>query len=192
MSGRATRAVDWATAHEQLARAARSLADRDTGAVRIRAAYRERAAALAVPAAPSAAGEENLQVVVFRLAGDNYAAPLRRIERIIPDPVCTALPGVEGRWAGVMIADGEILPVLHLARVLGLAEPEQPPERQVLKLCHGGTDFGVLVGAVLEIRGIPRAALSPLTGNARLVHAVAPGNLLVLDIEALIAEELLT
>lgn len=191
MTGRKTHAVDWVRARERLQQAAQALADHDSDPRRIAAAYRERAAGLARPPEAPAANEESRQSVIFRLGDGSYAAPLSRIERIFPDPVCTPLPGVAERWAGVMKAGGEIVPVLDLARVLGLAGPEPPAGRNVLKLRQEKPEVGLLVGEVLEVRGIPTSGLRPFTGNVPLVEGVAPGNIVVLDLESRIAKELL-
>ena len=191
MPERRDQAVDWVRARERLARAELSLADHASDPERITSAYRERAAILARPASAEAPDRQFRRVLVFRLGNDCYAAPLSRLERIIPDPACTPLPGVEERWAGVMIAGGEIVPVLHLARVLGLSEADLAAERHALILRATRPVFGLLVGRVLEIRGLPRTDLRPSNGNLRLIEGVAPGSLLVLDVDALVAQELL-
>jgi chemotaxis signal transduction protein len=191
MPERRDQAVDWVRARERLARAELSLADHASDPERITSAYRERAAILARPASAEAPERQFRRVLVFRLGNDCYAAPLSRLERIIPDPACTPLPGVEERWAGVMIAGGEIVPVLHLAHVLGLSEADLAAERHALILRATRPVFGLLVGRVLEIRGLPRTDLRPSNGNLRLIEGVAPGSLLVLDIDALVAQELL-
>lgn len=190
MTGRKTDTVDWARARERLALAAQSLGDHDSDPRRIKAAYRTRADALARPFRVPAANAESRLALIFGLGGDCFATPLSRIERVLADPVCTPLPGVAERWAGVIVAGGEIVPVLDLARVLSLPQPEPPMKRNVLKLRHGKQECGLLVGNVVEIRGIAPSELRPFTGNVPLVEAVAPGNALVLDIESLIAQEL--
>ena len=181
--------VDWEQARERLAWAARPQTDHRFDAARIEAAYRERAAALARPAAAPAPLAER-RIVVFRLGEDSYAAPLSAVERIIPDPVCTPLPGPAGNWAGVMIADGAIVPVLHLARALGLAGAESPAGAHALKLRPIGIDCALLVGEVLEIRSFPAAALQPFSGSVPWVEGVAPGEALVLVLESLVGQEL--
>ena len=191
MPERRDQAVDWVRARERLARAELSLADHASDPERITSAYRERAAILARPASAEAPERQFRRVLVFRLGNDCYAAPLSGLERIIPDPACTPLPGVEERWAGVMIAGGEIVPVRHLARVLGLSEADLAAERHALILRATRPVFGLLVGRVLEIRGLPRTDLRPSNGNLRLIEGVAPGSLLVLDVDALVAQELL-
>lgn len=190
LTGRKTQTVDWARARERLALAAQLLADQSSDPRRIEAVYRNRAAVLAAPPDRSDRGMERRRVVLFRLGSDCVAAPLSWVERIIPDPACTSLPGVAERWAGVIVADGEIVPVLDLARLLGLAPPEPSAPRNVIKLRQAKPDCGLLVGEVLEIRGFAPAELRPFTGNVALVEAVAPGNVLVLDIDSLIAQEL--
>jgi chemotaxis signal transduction protein len=64
-------------------------------------------------------------------------------------------------------------------------------ERHALILRATKPVFGLLVGRVLEIRGLPRTDLRPSNGNLRLIEGVAPGSLLVLDVDALVAQELL-
>ena len=182
--------VDWARARERIALAGQLLAELGSDSRQIQAAYRNRAAALAKRTHQSDRNRERRQVVVFRLGSDHVAAPLNGVDRIIPDPACTSLPGVAERWAGVIVADGEIVPVLDLARVLGLAPPEAAVARNVIRLRQAKPDCGLLVGEVLEIASFAPAELRPFTGNNALVEAVAPGNILVLDVDSLIAQEL--
>jgi chemotaxis signal transduction protein len=177
-------------AAELLARAGRALADHTVDPRQIEAAYRARAAALAQPTQAAAGDSAIIPAAVFRVGNGNYAARLSTIERVIPDPVCAPLPGASDRWAGVMAVDGEILPLLHLARVLGLPESGLPAGPHVLKLRSVSPPCGLLVGEVLEVRGFKASELRPADGNSPLAEAVAPGNVLLLDMASLIEREI--
>ena len=189
MTGQRKLAIDWEQAREGLARATRSLTDHRFEADRIEAAYHERATLLARPQAATARVEDR-RLLTFRLGSDAYAAPVSAVDRIIPHPVCTPLPDSNAKWAGVLVFDGIVLPVLHLGRALGLPEPERPDGAHALKLHSIGVDCCLLVGEILEIRSVPAAGLRPFSGDIRWVEGAAPGDALVLDVESLVAQEL--
>jgi chemotaxis signal transduction protein len=59
---------------------------------------------------------------LFRGGGVDYAVPLQRLVRILPGERCYLLPKLPQAVAGVIVADGQLIPQLDLAKVLPCSE----------------------------------------------------------------------
>lgn len=151
--------------------------------------YRERAAALARPAAGTSRLAKGDKVILFELGEETYGLPIQIVERIFAQPTCIPTPGVGSRWTGVFAVQGEIVPILHLARVLELPEPEPDSAEYVLRLRGMGRKLGLLVGRALEIREVPMESLRRAGNHARYLKGVGPDNELILDVELLAEQE---
>jgi chemotaxis signal transduction protein len=151
--------------------------------------YRERAAALARPAPGAVRAAPGEKVVLFDLGVEVYGLPIRSVERIFARPSRVPAPGVGRRWAGVFAVQGEIVPILDLARVLDLPEAEAGSEECVLTLRAAGRRVGVLAGRAREIRELPMEALRQAGDQARYLKGVGPDNELILDVDLLAKQE---
>ncbi len=63
-------------------------------------------------------------VLVFRLAGHGFALPAARVRECLPLPSLQDRPGLPSHLAGFLELGGATLPVLDLARLLGLRRAE--------------------------------------------------------------------
>lgn len=112
-----------------------------------------------VPAPARAAATE---VLCFRSATESLALPAIDIAEIIrPRPV-TRLPQGPACLLGIIALRGGILPVVSLARLLGLAEAAPSPASRIIVLRQGGR-VGLLVDAV--------TGLAPAAGQRLLAVA---------------------
>ncbi len=59
---------------------------------------------------------------LFRGGGIDYAVPLQRLVRILPGERCYLLPQLPQAVAGVIVADGQLIPQLDLAKILPCSE----------------------------------------------------------------------
>lgn len=151
--------------------------------------YRQRAAVLAIPPAEFSSHLEQEKAVLFRLGDETYALPIEAVKRVFAEPILTPAPGVAGRWAGVFAVQGEIVPILHLARILDMPESTANSGEYVLTLRTLGKKVGLLVGRVLEIREIPAKTLRPAGNQTRCLKGVGADNTLLLDIDLLMEQE---
>jgi purine-binding chemotaxis protein CheW len=90
------------------------------------------------------------QLVVFSLAGEEYALPITRVQEIIryakPRTVASSSPWIRG----VINLRGKIVPVCDLAIRLGVRHTHADTAKIAVIETHGGT-AGVIVDAVEEV-----------------------------------------
>ena len=66
-------------------------------------------------------------VLVFRLADHGFALPAVRVRECLPLPLLRQRPGLPPHLAGFMTLGGATVPVIDLARLLGLRAPDEAP-----------------------------------------------------------------
>jgi purine-binding chemotaxis protein CheW len=94
------------------------------------------------------AGSDRLEALAFEVAGETYALPLDAItEIVLPRPI-TPLPRTPAFVLGVMSLRGAVVPVLGLARRLGLPEEEPSRGTRILVLKDGEETMGCRIDRV--------------------------------------------
>lgn len=144
-----------------------------------------------LPAQPVSTAE----YLLFRVATERYAlasAPVREIMRWrAPTPV----PGAPPLLPGVINQRGQILAIIDLRLLLGLAAAAPDRATRLIWVHHGDIDAALLVDAVDDLIPIDAAQLEPppanLTGPAqRVIHALYRHHdqpVAILDLAALFA-----
>lgn len=189
-------AIDWDGIRRQLERSAAALAGLDlTGADAQARLLRERAAALAAPAAAGApdAAADGVEVLVFDLAGERYAFETPWVARVIPMAPITALPGLPAFMVGITAFEGEVLAVLDLRSLLALPLAELAEPRALVVLRGEGRELALLAEGIGGVRAYPRAALGHrLPALAQLdssyLLGVGPGHTALLDARRLLTD----
>ena len=103
------------------------------------------------------------QIVVFALAGEEYALPIGQVQEIIryTEPRSVAS---DAHWIrGVISLRGRIIPVCDLAARLGLPAQEQATGNVVI-VEAGEATAGIVVDAVEEVMTVNAADLDPIPG----------------------------
>jgi purine-binding chemotaxis protein CheW len=163
---------------------------------RIEAAYRLRANRLAKGRAEHAPRAPGLPVLVFRLGQDRYAIEIKTVIEALRLERCTPVPGSPPVFAGVIGLRGELRTVLDLARLL--ASSARAPEHRestdtdscfVILLRWQGQEIGLKVDRIEELREIRPEELS-LPAEGKFVTGLAPGMLMLLSVDAVLAEVL--
>jgi purine-binding chemotaxis protein CheW len=157
---------------------------------RIEAAYRQRAARLAVRQAQAGAASASLSMLVFSLGAERYALDLTVIREVFPFSGCAPVPGASAALLGVVNVRGEIRPVADLARLIGLPAGEEDAPGHVLLLRRQGHPVGVKVGRVEGVRQVSPGVITGEAGAdrpARCVRGVTPDMLRILDPEAILS-----
>jgi len=143
----------------------------------------ERAKALATPLMPPPA--DTIELVTFQLANETYGIESRYVVEVFPLAQLAAMPGARPPVFGLTGWRGELLPVLDLRPVLGVASTGLNDLSRVIVLGEARAAFGVLADAVREIVTLPlsevreppegvaaaRDYLRGVTGQALLVLA---------------------
>lgn len=151
MSGAADdmRAFDWddVTRRLEASHAALAALGGDDPAAQARL-LRERAAALAQPAAGAARQAAGIEVLAFQCGGERYAFESAFVARVLPMLPLTRIPGTPGFIAGVTMAEGELLAVVDLRVLLALPLAELAEPGALVVLAGEDKVFAVLADAI--------------------------------------------
>jgi purine-binding chemotaxis protein CheW len=132
----------------------------------VHAVLRERAIALR-----QAVAEEDVEFkrfVTFALGNEKYATDGSRVEKVLLVPEIVPVPGTVDHFAGMMNYAGDILWVLDVKKLLGLAASLAGNDERVVVLNHHGAKFGFLADAVFDVMNVPTSAIrSALAGAER-------------------------
>ena len=145
------------------------------------------------------------QLVVFKLAGEQFAAPITRVREILRPVKHTRMPRTAGFVRGLFNLRGQVLPLLDLRARLGLKAPStgsgtssgQPGKdnrSRVVVVEAAGEALGIQVDEVLEVLRCqeedlqsPRSVLDlPSSRSLSSVLDQAGRLVLVLDVDRLL------
>lgn len=153
----------------------------------------QRALALAREPEDAAIAETHLAVIEFVLHGERYCVESQFVREVHVLRDLTPVPGTPDFVLGILNVRGQILAVLDLARILGVAPVEDTPPSRAVLLHAGSMEFAVPVDAVLGARAIDAAAVQPVPrhvdgSHARYLRGVTAESIGVLDVEALLRD----
>ncbi len=89
----------------------------------------------------------------LRLAAETYAVPVSNVVEIASLGDLAAVPGAPPEILGVRNLRGQILPVIDLARILGLNSTAPP--KQLLVAESGSIKAGLAIDEVSHVRELP-------------------------------------
>jgi purine-binding chemotaxis protein CheW len=112
---------------------------------------------------PGRAAQQRL--VVFHLAGQAYALPLKELQEIIPMARLASPHGLPGVVAGFLNLAGEAIPVLRLDRLFQVPDQSLGMYTPLLVLRHPDYQIALLVEKVSEIITVPHEAVLPVREN---------------------------
>jgi purine-binding chemotaxis protein CheW len=102
------------------------------------------------------------QLVVFKLADEEYGVDIATVQSIIQMQEITAVPGATSYVAGVINLRGSVIPVINLRQRFGLNEAEAGKEARILVVKNeGAQDIGAVVDSVDEVIRVPLDAIEP-------------------------------
>ncbi|WKB56096.1 chemotaxis protein CheW [Eleftheria terrae] len=141
-------------------------------------------------------GDEDAQVVIFRLGAEEFGVPIMSVQEIVRVPdTLTRVPKTPPFVEGVINLRGTVLPVVDQRSRLGLAPIERNEGQRIMVYLLGGLRTGFIVDSVAEVLRIPRNHIAPaprlsdeqgrligrvanLDGGKRLVMLIEPDHLL--------------
>ena len=142
---------------------------------------------------PPAAIEQDYRAVVFDLGDEVYGVEIGFIREIIRHVPITALPGADESILGLISLRGQILPVVSLRSLFGLAPAEPSPAARIIVAELDRGRVGLAVDSVRAVRLLPSDSLEPPpalgAGPAHVagIARVDDGLVILLDIEAALA-----
>ncbi len=138
-----------------------------------------------------------IQLVSFRLAGEEYGIEITKVQEIILLGQITKIPQVPAYIRGLINLRNSVIPVVDLRLRIGFEAQEATGETRIMVVCAGGKTTGLVVDAVNEVLRISRDQVVPpppgavgegqeyLTGLAQWDDRL----LILLDIDRIFEEE---
>ena len=185
---------DWETLRLRLARATDVLDETLVPSrEQIHRRLEERARTMAAPISEPARQSDLMEVLAFSSAGERYAIEVRYVHSVTPLAGVTMIPGASRVFSGVANMRGEIIPIIRLAELLGLAGRVAAAVPWMLVLGEGQPDIAIAIGQEVETRTLN---LDEIIGSeaaeeaamARLRKGVTKDALIILDGAALLAD----
>lgn len=103
---------------------------------------------------------DDIQLVAFRLAGQDFAFNILQVERILRYEEPAPLPKAPDFLEGILRYQGTAVPVIDLRKRLGVPAPREESTRTIV-LEWEGTKLGAVVDAVTEVLQVPAAGIAP-------------------------------
>lgn len=132
------------------------------------------------------------QFVSFTLGKEEYALAISQVREIIQYKTTTKLPNTPDYMEGVINLREKIIPVVDMAKRLGLPLGAQEA-RKALIIEAAGNEIGIVVDEVTEVIKIPDEAIEPPPsmsgkGYIRGVGKVGARLMILLDAEKLFSQ----
>jgi purine-binding chemotaxis protein CheW len=105
-------------------------------------------------------GADEVQVVTFRLGGQDFAFNIFQVERILRYEEPSALPQAPAFLEGMIRVGERVVPVVDLRKRVSVDAPHREETRIMILEWEDGS-IGIVVDAVLEVLKVPAAAITP-------------------------------
>lgn len=126
----------------------------------------EEAAAVKAPSpdrgpAEAAAPEPEIEMLSFRLGGEEYAVMVDAVKEVLKTRDLTPVPNSPDYVLGVMALRGPVLPVIDLGRRLGLPSGKKDEKSRIIVVSVNEEDAGIQVDRVTGVIRIGPDAVRP-------------------------------
>ena len=98
---------------------------------------------------------ERIQVVSFRLGGEEYGVDISGVQEIIRMVEITHVPRAPRFMEGVINLRGQLIPIIDLRTRFGMPRCEQTKSTRIVVTEIGSKKVGIVVDAVSEVINIP-------------------------------------
>jgi len=153
------------------------------------------AQAIAPPTVTSHAHQELLQLVGFRVGGEEFGLDILRVQEIIRFQELTRVPNSPDFMAGVANLRGRVIPVVSLRKCFALEDCEPNKQTRIVVVEFNGNVIGFVVDSVSEVLRIPADTVEPPPRLAKVEREYVSGVghlndrlLILLDVERLMAQ----
>lgn len=104
------------------------------------------------------------QLVLFRVEQEVYGLDIQRVQRLLPIPPITKIPGAPDFVEGVTEVRGEVVPVVNMKKRMGYPKTDWSEEARVIIVELDGQDvhLGLIVDAVTEVFKLPTSDIEPV------------------------------
>ena len=109
----------------------------------------------------SISSEENLQLVVFELSGEEFGVNIMQVSEILPVLKITRIPQAPESVRGLINLRGKIIVVIDLNKRLGFGPKEDDSLSRIIIVEVNNTFLGMLVNSVKEVVKLPFSFIEP-------------------------------
>lgn len=143
----------------------------------------------------TALGEEQLELITFSLAGEQYAMEVDRLVEIIVPRASTRVPNAGNEIIGIISLRGSIVTLLDLRKILGLAGAgEETEDTRIIVVQKATEQIGFIVDRVLRVVKVdpdmiePHPVVSASEQNEAVRGVVVTGDTITiyLDLERIV------
>jgi purine-binding chemotaxis protein CheW len=100
-------------------------------------------------------------LVSFRLDGDEFAADVHAVERILRYAQPTAIPSLPDWLDGVLEYEARVIPIIDLRRRFGLNRTEPSAQTRIIVITVGQEWVGAVVDAVHDVVSVAADSVAP-------------------------------
>lgn len=140
--------------------------------------------------------DQELQLVIFRLAKEEYGLPITKVQEINRLVPITKLPQTPSFMEGIINLRGRIIPVVDLRKRFQVAADEYNDDTRIIIVEVSGQTVGIIVDAVNEVVRLNSDSIEPpppaFVLDARYIQGVGKldGRLLILlDIDSILTAQ---
>ena len=108
-----------------------------------------------------ASNSNERQLVVFRLADEDYGLNIETVREIIRLQAVTYVPDSPDFVEGLINLRGSVTPVVELRKRFGVELTEATPQTRIVVVDIGGENIGIIVDEVSEVLRISEDAIEP-------------------------------
>lgn len=139
------------------------------------------------------------QVVVFKLAGEEYASPILEVQEIITTGDITPFPNVPEYISGIINVRGTVATIINLSKRFNLKRSvTEGIDGYIILTNKGKALFGIMVDEVTSVMKIPKNSMKAATSvkegvvKSDYIREVAVVNdrvILIIDFQKILDEE---
>ncbi len=106
---------------------------------------------------------DELQLVSFEVAGQEYAIPIENVQEIVQVPEhIVRVPRSDSYVLGIMTLRNRLLPLVLLRSMFALSERELDEQSRIVVVTFSGMSVGVVMDRVNEVLRVPKSAVDVL------------------------------
>lgn len=106
-------------------------------------------------------GEQEIQLVIFRLGAEEYGVPITQVREINLLTKPTKIPNSPAFLEGVINLRGQIIPVVDLKKRFAIDQSEYTKDARIMIVEVNESVIGVIVDEVLEVLRLPASSIEP-------------------------------
>ena len=136
------------------------------------------------------------QLVIFKLASEDYGLPISKVQEINRMVAVTKLPQTPDFMEGIINLRGRVIPVVDLRKRFGFTAEEYQDATRIMVVDISGQTLGLVVDAVNEVVKIAGDCIEPppqsFVMNAQFVQGIAKMAdrlVILLDIDCILTSQ---